>query len=80
MAAARKQAGLTQVTVAEEIGTDQTCVSRFELGKVPSLTAALDTIDRFCKAVGCDPIEIVAPFFTTSLATESNRRTLERAS
>ena len=66
MATARRDARLTQVTVAEEIGTDQTCVSRFELGKVPSLSAALDTIDRFCAVVGCDPMEIVAPYFRLS--------------
>lgn len=66
LAVKRKEAGLTQVSVAGQIGTDQGCVSRYEHGKVPGLAAQLDTIDRYCAAIGCDPFEIVAPYFRRS--------------
>jgi DNA-binding XRE family transcriptional regulator len=70
MNTARRQAGLSQVVVAELIGADQTCISRFELGKVPNLAAALATIGRFSKAVGCDPVTIVAPYFDQACEQE----------
>lgn len=70
MAARRKEAGLTQVSVASQIQTDQACVSRFEHGKVPGLSTALATVDRFCAVVGCDPWEILAPHFQLSTEPE----------
>lgn len=47
--AARKRAGLTQVEVAERIGTTQSAVSRLEAGHVEP---SLGLVDRYASAVG----------------------------
>jgi ribosome-binding protein aMBF1 (putative translation factor) len=48
LVAARAKAGLTQVQVAEKMGTDQAVVARLEGGKKPSLS----TLERYAEAVG----------------------------
>ncbi|HSI39999.1 MAG TPA: helix-turn-helix transcriptional regulator [Xanthobacteraceae bacterium] len=51
---ARKDAGLTQVELAERIGQRQTFVSKYELGE-----RRLDVAEfvEICKAIGADPFE-----------------------
>lgn len=62
---AREAARLTQVQLAQLMEVDQTKVSRFELGKVPTLTSLLATIALYCEVVGCDWTEVLEPYFET---------------
>lgn len=48
--AARLKAGLTQIEVAERMGTKQSVIARMESGRtLPSLR----TLSRYAKALGC---------------------------
>ena len=50
----RRAAGMTQVDLAQALGTDQSQVSKIERGE-----RRLDVIDylRICRAIGLDPAE-----------------------
>lgn len=63
---AREQAGYTQMQLARLLRADQTKISRFELGKVPTLPALLGTIADYCEAVDCDWHDVLAPYFERS--------------
>lgn len=54
--AARKARGLTQIDVAQAMGTDQSQISKFERGE-----RRLDILDyvRYCRAIGIDPCQLL---------------------
>lgn len=72
MVAARKAIGLTQTQLADLLGVDQTTISRLELGKVTY--PQLNTIGDYCRAVDCDPIHIIEPYFEPFAATRPSGR------
>jgi transcriptional regulator with XRE-family HTH domain len=74
MVEAREAAELTQVQMAQLMNADQTKVSRFELGKVPTLPALLATIALYCEIVGCDWTTILEPYFETDSESPASAR------
>lgn len=54
--AARKARGMTQVDVAQAMGTDQSQISKFERGE-----RRLDILDyiRYCQAIELDPCKLL---------------------
>lgn len=52
----RLEAGLTQVQLAEKTGIDQSDVSRIE-SKATGIS--LDVLDRLCRALKCEPGDIL---------------------
>ena len=52
----RVDAGLTQSQLAEKTGLDQGHVSRLEAGRT---AIGLDVLDRLCKALKCEPGDIL---------------------
>lgn len=53
----RKTAGLTQMELARRTGIDQPTISRLEQGRRNMLS--LDTIDRLCVVLGCEPGDLL---------------------
>nr|WP_208407413.1 helix-turn-helix transcriptional regulator [Amycolatopsis granulosa] len=53
----RKEAGLTQVQVAERLGVPQSFVSKYETGE-----RRLDVIEliKVCRTLGIAPIEVIS--------------------
>ena len=52
----RKDRGLTQVQLAKKTGIDQATLSRIEKG---TASIGLDVLDRLCKALRCEPGDIL---------------------
>ena len=52
----RKGRGLTQVQLAKKTGIDQATLSRIEKG---TASIGLDVLDRLCKALRCEPGDIL---------------------
>ncbi|NUB05162.1 helix-turn-helix transcriptional regulator [Azospirillum sp. Vi22] len=57
--AERKSRNVTQVEVAQRMGTMQSFVSKYERREV--LMDVLDYV-RYCLAIGVEPVEIIAKF------------------
>ncbi len=53
----RKAAGLSQEHLAEMVGMAQADISRIETGKTS--TISLDVLDRLCRALKCEPGDIL---------------------
>ena len=54
---ARKAVGLTQAELAAKTGIDQGDLSRIENGKTAGMI--LDVLDRLCRALRCEPGDIL---------------------
>ena len=53
----RKAAGLSQEQLAEMVGMAPADISRIETGKTSAIS--LDVLDRLCKALKCEPGDIL---------------------
>ena len=53
----RLAAGLSQEQLAEMVGMAQADISRIETGKTSAIS--LDVLDRLCKALKCEPGDIL---------------------
>ena len=53
----RKAAGLSQEQLAEMVGMARAGISRIETGKTS--TISLDVLDRLCRALKCEPGDIL---------------------
>lgn len=62
MLEAREAAGLSQSELAVLLDVDQATVARHERGQIANPKWQL--IGRFSKIVGCNPLALVAPYFS----------------
>ena len=59
MSAARKNAGLTQVQMAEKLGVSYITVLDWEKGRRPPRA---DKLDKYCEICGCTREDIILPW------------------
>jgi transcriptional regulator with XRE-family HTH domain len=71
---ARKDAGVTQVELAERLGQRQTFVSKYEVGE-----RRLDVAEfiQISKAIGANPFELMSDVTEHSATSELSRPRLE---
>ena len=74
MAALRRGANVSQATVADRLGVTQATVSKWELGRLPTLRELL----RYADAIGVSAGDLLAPIVGTVEPLDTRQRALVR--